>query len=144
MTEAQNCLLFRRNVPLLIFTLVYILSVIFYFTAFGVGLNPLNAAIIISEQAPRPAAPPLEPGQAPLAPLPPPPTNQHLDAIKSIGKALGLVWWILGMGAPIIGVLSYFGIWVGVNEKRFSFVRVVRLGHHPILALFRMKAPLLT
>lgn len=123
MEKGQSCLLFRRNKTLTFFTGFYILSVILYFVGYGIGLNPLNAVINISKQ-PTPSA--MEPDSpAYLNPVPPP-VNKSLEAIKSIAKALGAVWWLIGMGAPCVGLLSFFGIWVGVNEKQFFFIRVVR------------------
>lgn len=124
MEEGQSCLLFQRNKLLLFFTLLYITSVVLYFIGYGIGLNPLNALMIISHQK-SPAAP--EPSEPQFASPTSPPVSSGLAAFKSIVTALGAVWWLIGMGAPCVGLLSFLGIWVGVNEKQFFFIRVVRL-----------------
>lgn len=121
--EGQSCLLFRRNKLLLVFTGFYLTSVVLYFVGYGIGLNPLNALMVISKQTSPASSEPAEPQYAqPVAA----PVNSSLAAFKSIATALGAVWWLIGMGAPCVGVLSFFGIWVGVNEKQFFFIRVVR------------------
>lgn len=123
MEEGQSCLLFRRNKLLLLFTVFYITSVVLYFVGYGIGLNPLNALMVISQQK-SPAAP--ESSEPQYASPTSPPVGKGLAAFKSIVTALGAVWWLIGMGAPCVGLLSFLGIWVGVNEKQFFFIRVVR------------------
>jgi hypothetical protein len=117
---------FASHRPLLIFSILYGISVILFFSAFGVGINPLEAVIKLQKG---PTTTPTEPTEPlyydPNSPSTSPTATQQ-SALKSLGITFGILWWIIGMGAPAVGVLSFIGIWIGVNEKQFTFVRVVR------------------
>ena len=126
-TERQKCPLFASQPLLLLTTLLYFISVILFFSAFGVGINPIEAVAILSKGHRNPPTEPAEPiyyepGETQPSSSPPP-----ISAIKSLGITFGILFWIIGMGAPAVGVLSYLAIWIGVNEKQFTFVRVVRI-----------------
>jgi hypothetical protein len=111
---------------------LYFTSVVLFFVAFGVGINPINALVLLNSGGDAPESP-TEPSieSSPSSqeepefeqPSSPPPER---SAIKKIGIALGIVWWLIGMGAPIVGALSFFGLLIGVWENQLYFVRVVR------------------
>ena len=126
LTTSQK-LPFSHNFPLVILTALYIISVILFFIAFGIGVAPLDAIEKLSKGSSTTPTAPTEPVffEPTLTSPVNPPTST--SAFKSLGITFGILSWLLGMGAPGVGLLSYFGIWVGVHEKQFTFVRVVRL-----------------
>lgn len=121
----KNSIFFKHAI-LSVFTFFYILSVILFFTAFGVGINPINALINMNKSPPTAPSEPSEPIY--YEPTSPPPTTPHapISSFKYLGITFGILFWFVGMGAPAIGVLSYMAIWIGLNEKQFTFIRVVR------------------
>jgi len=125
LTTSQK-LPFSHNFPLVVLTGLYIISVILFFTAFGIGVAPLDAVEKLSQGTPTSPTSTMDPVYYDPETSAPVKSPIATSAIKSLGITFGILAWLLGMGAPGVGLLSYFGIWIGVHEKQFTFVRVVR------------------
>lgn len=125
--------LWRTHRLLVVAFLAYIVAVILFFVAFGIGSTPMgvltsstalidttvdqkNDANLLFEDSPTDGP------QTTLLPTSAPQTS----ALRSLGITLLILWYLIGLGSPAMGVFSYFAIFVGLIENQLAFVRVVR------------------
>lgn len=80
---------------------LYLTAVVLFFTAFGIGTSPLSALSAMNGHGSQ-------------------------SASESLAITFLVLSYILGMGAPAIGLCSYLAIFVGLIENQITFIRVVR------------------